>query len=203
MEELTDFICDTEKNWEIATFVDFENTPDLEDASSYVVGVWTDGFFLGDAAEYKNRTEYGSRRYESNKKLVSGMLQRAGYTQAEGESLFDRVIDFEEQLAGVSLTSEDSMDPDVYQKINHTYTLEELESLCSQFPLGKLTEASGYKEGKKFLVEQPDYLKKLDELYTEENLENIKSYMLAGWVAAMADSLDQEAFDLNLVCDKI
>ena len=92
MEELTDFICDTEKNWEIATFVDFENTPDLEDASSYVVGVWTDGFFLGDAAEYKNRTEYGSRRYESNKKLVSGMLQRAGYTQAEGESLFDRVI---------------------------------------------------------------------------------------------------------------
>ena len=203
MEELTDFICDTEKNWEIATFVDFENTPDLEDASSYVVGVWTDGFFLGDAAEYKNRSEYGSRRYESNKKLVSGMLQRAGYTQAEGESLFDRVIDFEAQLAGVSLTSEDSMDPDVYQKINHTYTLEELESLCSQFPLGKLTEASGYKEGKKFLVEQPDYLKKLDELYTEENLENIKSYMLAGWVAAMADSLDQEAFDLNLVCDKI
>lgn len=113
------------------------------------------------------------------------------------------MIDFEAQLAGVSLTSEDSMDPDVYQKINHTYMLEELESLCSQFPLGKLTEASGYKEGKKFLVEQPDYLKKLDELYTEENLENIKSYMLAGWVDAMADSLDQEAFDLNLVCDKI
>ena len=203
MEDMTAYICDPDNYWNMPVFVSFGNTADLEDASSYVVIMTGDGFLLEDAAEYKDRTEYGNRYYESNKKLVGGMLQRVGYTEEEGNAVFDQVINFETQLAGVSLTFEDNMDPDIYQKINNIYTLEELESLCSKFPLMKQLEALGYKDGKRFLVEQPDYFKKLDELYTEENLDSMKAYMMAKGIVSMASSLDQEAFDLWIECGRI
>lgn len=203
LEELTEFICDMDRNWGVTIFAGVGNTPGLDDASAYVVYVGADGFLLEDAAEYTERTEYGDRYYEGRKKAVSGMLQRAGYTEEDGDALFDQVIEFEALLAEVSLSSADFMVPDVYDRINNVYTWEELEELCSSFPLTKLLEAAGYREGELFWMEEPDYFRRLDELYTEENLENMKAYMLANWVKSMATSLDQESFELSLECSGI
>ena len=42
---------------------------------------------------------------------------------------------------------------------------------------------------KEFLVMEPAYLERLNELYTEENLEDIKNYMLVTYVMNMAGML--------------
>ena len=48
----------------------------------------------------------------------------------------------------------------------------------------------------RFILCQPDWLSKVNELYTEENLEALKAYMLKGTLEPLGAFLDQECLSL-------
>lgn len=198
---LSDFICDPERSFAVATFLAPMNQPDWNDTTSYIAAILNDGLLLKDAAEYENRTEYGERIYEANKSLAVALFERIGYETDEAEQVFDSVIALETELAKGSLTSEESMSPDIYEKINNVMSLEEAAALCPNFPMEKFIHAFGYAEAEKFVVSQPEYFKRLNEVYNEENLEAIKAYMLTNYLIFMAGALDEEAYDLLTECD--
>lgn len=116
----------------------------------------------------------------------------------EAEAMFDRMIEFEGKLAEVSLTSEDRMQSDYIQKINNVMTLSEIEEIMPDFPIKEYIDACGYLDAKEFLVPEYKYLKRLNELYTEDNLDDIKNYMLVSYIIGMADKLDKEAFEQSI-----
>lgn len=198
---LSDFICDPERNFGVATFLTPANEPDLNNTTFYIAALLNDGLLLEDAAEYENRTKYGERVYEANKSLAVALFERIGYETDEAEQVFDSVIALETELAKGSLTSEEIMSPDLYEKINNVMSLEEAAALCPNFPMEKLINVFGYAEAEKFLVSEPDYFKHLNEVYNEENLEAIKAYMLTNYLLFMADALDEEAYNLSIECD--
>ncbi|NLG04839.1 MAG: M13 family metallopeptidase, partial [Clostridia bacterium] len=64
------------------------------------------------------------------------------------------------------------------------------------FPLADFIAARGYAASEDFQAYNPAYLEKLNELYTEENLEHMKNYMTVKVALNFLDSLDQEAYDI-------
>lgn len=199
IEAVSEFICDpVGRAMFVPTFLSVGNNTGIDDSSSYITCVEHDKFTLSDAAEYKNRTEYGDRYYSAYKKLSSAMLKRVGYAEDEAEAMFDRMIEFEGKLAEVSLTSEDRMQSDYIQKINNVMTLSEIEEIMPDFPIKEYIDACGYLDAKEFLVPEYKYLKRLNELYTEDNLDDIKNYMLVNYITGMAEKLDKEAFEQSI-----
>lgn len=198
IEELSAFLCDEERSRNVPAFLGCVNSADYNDASSYVVNVVNEGLLLEDSAEYEKRTEQGERYEKAYRELGAVMLKKAGFSQEEAEMVLEQTLELETELAGGILTMEELMSPDVYERVNNVYTMEELKSLCSHYPLTEIIQSMGYGNGERLSVAQPEYFTILDGLYNEENLEKIKSYMLFNYLTSMASRLDQEAFDAQI-----
>lgn len=199
MKELSDFICTNSKlTMGVPRFVTMANNTSLTDSSFYITYVNGDGFLLGDAAEYTNRTELGERIYEAYKKQTVAMLKRLGYTSKEAKAMFDRVIKFEGKLAKVSFTSADMMAPDYIQRSNNEMSNKKTMKLMKTFPLKRYLTAMGYGDAKKYSVDNLKYMETVDKLYTKKNLSVIKEYMIVHYVLGMSSLLDRKAFDLNV-----
>jgi len=203
MEELSDFICDPERDPFVPVIASISNSTDFNDSNRYITSVYTESYILDDSAEYKKRTEMGDRAYEAGLYKTKALLPRLGYTEQEAEEMFRTVIDLEGKLAEVSMTNEEWMSPDHLDKINNIYTPGELDKLSPAFPLTRLIEADGYGAAEKFLVPEPAIIERLNELYTAENLEAFKAYMIQGYVTSLADSLDSRAYDVAVKAGNI
>ena len=198
LEAVSDLICDPDEDSFLPVFMTVEVTTGLDDATSYITDVGHDGFLLEDAAEYGTRTMMGDNYYEADKKEAVALLVRTGYGQEEAEELFDAAIDLEAELAEVSYTSADQMSPDYFENINNIMALPELTALCESYPMADYLKMKDVDGTKQFVVEEPEYIKRLDDIYTEENLEAIKGYMLVKYLLNTADQLDREAYELSV-----
>ena len=203
IEEYTNFICDPKRSCLISPQFGFTNSIDIYDSDNYVTYFVFAGFLLGDAAEYKKRTEQGDRLYDGQLSLHKAMLGRFGYSEDEAKEMFDEVIKFEGKIAETSLTSSDYLGTDIYDKIYNIYTLDELEKLAPNLPIKEYANAYGYGETTKILVYEPKQIARLNELYTEENLEVLKAYSLVRYLRVMSRWLDSEALDANTVAANI
>ncbi len=198
IEEYSKFICDPQRNSMVPDLVFFSNDVDFSNSDSYATWLNFGGFYLGDAAEYKKRTEQGDRYYEGLLSLNKAMLGRFGYSEDDAKKMFDEVIKFEGKVADSSLTSADYMGTDIVDKINNVYTLEEVEKLAPNLPIKELAENYGYGEASQIIVAEPKQLERLNDLYTEENLEALKGYLLVRYLRVMSRWLDNEALEANL-----
>ena len=195
LEELSDFICDPERSLFVPVFLAFENKVSLDDAHRYITWIDTGSLTLKDAAEYANRTEMGELHFEANHYLAKAMLTRLGYSEEEADQMFSDAIDFEGKLAEKRMTSAEELSPDRFERINNVYAHEELSTLTRSYPLTRLLKARQYDNGKEYLVPEPEAVKRIDELYTEDHLDAIRAYMMIGYLNGTAFFLDKESFD--------
>lgn len=212
IDELSDFICsldgtlyirDNGYGYGTGFFVTLKNSSDLNDATSYITEIFTDGFTLDDPAEYSGRTEQGDRYYEAYKYAAAEMLSRFGIEKDEADAMFDDMIALEGKIAEKAMTSEDYMAADMYERINNVMTTEELKSLTVNFPLYQIVSAAGYTDTDQYLVYEPELFGRIDELYTQENLETLKSYVLLHFLFHSMQYLDRDAYETYIACENI
>ena len=203
MDELADFICDPVRSFGVPTFIGAGNGNDLIDSSKYVLYVGTDGLTLGDAAEYKERTELGNLYYGVGQYLTTAMLTRIGYTEQEATKMFDDSIALEAKLAEHAYTNAEQMSPDYMAKIYNIYSMKDLEAASPAFPMTRFLNAFGYGKAKECLVAQPQVIQSVNEVYTAENLDVIKNYMIVKFARAIADSLDREAYEASVTASNM
>lgn len=195
---LTAFLCNLDASYGVPILVSAGNSTGLNDSSRYLVDVSPEGLLLGDSAEYKNRTELGERYYSAAQTLAVYMLKRVGYSEKDANKAFDDTMEIETALASATMTTAEQKADDYIQKINNVYTAEELGKLSPQYPVMKLFRALGISESHEFLVEEPENLKKVNELYTQKNLSKIKNYLIVKFLMGSATSLDRGCFDANI-----
>lgn len=196
MEELTAFILDSGNSWKVPVFVKFKNDPDLKNTGNYLTYIEHADFILNDAAEYSNRTSYGDLYYKAELKIAESLLTRLGYTDKEAQAMFEQAIEFESILAPLSFTKADESLPSYYDRMYNIYEADKLDELSPVFPLSDLLKSRGYGKAERLCVLEPEAIKRLNEIYTEDNLEAIKSYMLAGYITKCGSLLDSEAYDV-------
>ena len=198
LEELSDFLCDRERAFQVPRFVNMENTASLNDATRYILDLSGSSFLLQDPGEYANRSVVGRLLSDVYKKGSAAVLEKLGYSKQEAEKRFDEAIAFETKLAAVCMTADEKKSPDYLQRVNNEYSMADALALAPNFPLERLIDSCGYGEAEKLLVEEPAYLSKLSELYTEENLRGMKSCMLIKYAISQSNYLDRDSFQTML-----
>ena len=194
LDELSAYLCDPEKNL-INNMMKWENGASYDDARYYILKLQTGFLTLSDAAEYGDRTEGGERDYESKLSLAKAMLKRLGVEEKEAQEKFDGMIGFEGKLAEVMFTQADQMSPGYMGKINNVYEREKLDELSPVFPLSRMVQEWGYGSAEKLMIPEPKAIERFNELYTEDNLETMKDWVLLHFLSSAAPLLDKEAYD--------
>ena len=203
VEEMNGFICDFDRSNCVDTFVSIGNSIDLNDPGRYILRINNDALLLEDPSEYSEFTDVGSRAYEAKKTLFTTVAGKLGLKPEAGEEMFNSVLSLEEQLAAVSMSNADKMGEDYYRRMNNVYSEEDLKSLTDNFPLYDMVEGFGYGEAGEYVISEPEVIKKLDGLYTQDNLAVLKNYMTVHYLLYMADKLDRECYEASVEKDNM
>ena len=176
-------------------------TVDLTDSTHYTLGVTTTGLLLGDSAEYRELTEYGAIIKAATTELAQKMLVKLGYTEEEAQQKIENCFAFETMLATVIYTTEEAGSADYLSKINNHFTREELQNAQGKLPILETLEKIGYPAADDYVVSNPKYLEKLNEVYTDDNLTLIRDFFIVRGVVGSASSLDRECYEWGYECD--
>jgi putative endopeptidase len=195
IDDVTSIITDEDTLFTFYDFVGYGVTTGLNDPETYLAIIDTPGLLLRDSAEYSERSELGDMIYNYRKDLFTFIAGKFGMSEADAGDCFDSAIGLETKLSEKIYTTADQYNEDFYDKINNEMSFTEAMALSEVFPLEKLFTVTGYKYNGIYLVTTPDYLKLLDKIYIEENVEGLKSLMLVHYVLDHAGYLDRETYD--------
>ena len=188
---------------QLATLWDSYSTPSLEDSTVRVLETSDCSLLLEDSAEYETLTEYGTVKKEAYQELVRKVLVKAGYTEEEALQKFENCLAFEGLVAPVMYTNEEQGSADFLTRSNNHMTREELAEAQGKLPVLEGIEALGFPEADDYVVTNPAYLTRLNEVYTEENLPLIRDYMIVHGVIDLAGNLDRECYEWNVECNNM
>lgn len=195
LEELTGFLTSEEGLAYCAWLGRMGLRADMEDASWYCLHIGSTVLSLGDSDEYRNLTSVGERSLKAYREEVGLLLEKAGFAEEEAEEIMDRAYAFEEDIASAMMSTAEWYGADAMERSRNRVTMEELEELSPHYPLTEIMKELGLEGSERINLEEPRWLSKINELYTEENLENIKSYLLAHTLYDLRWCLDQETYD--------
>ena len=149
-----------------------------------------------DSAEYSAPTPRGEEMTACSTDLTEYLLVRLGYSEEEARQKIENCMKLEGMLAPVIPTQEERMDPDFSASQNKYVTREELEKIEGNIPiLEELEKVQGFPAQEQYMLPQPAFFEKLNEVYTEENLPLIRDYLIVHNTDAEAPQLDHETCD--------
>ncbi len=165
-----------------------------EDSDLYEVEISGTTLSLGDSAEYKELTEEGKRKKTYNDGMARYMLGRLGYSDADIEDLLEKQLSFEAKIAAYKKTKLERSDPGYVKESINPVTMEDLRNMSPNYPLTQFMEQFGYSDSKLINIYEPKWLTGLNEIYTEENFEEIKAYVTVQAAKYFIDYIDEEAY---------
>lgn len=192
IDELTALLQDKEMLSEVPTLCWYYTRTGLNDPDHYIVFVDQNSLFLGDAEEYKNRSEYGEIIYAYIHDLTVYLGTKFGMSEQEAEDCFEKSISLDTLLAEKSFTTEEQNDESYFEKCNNEMSFDELTSHCQKYPLSEILKSDGFYYDGSYCLTNIDYLDVLDSIYTEEHLEEIKAWMLVKYMIGYSDVIDHE-----------
>ena len=195
VEKLSAYFVETRNEDELAALFFAGSFQDQLDSSKHVLAVSDIGLLLGDSAEYEKLTDYGAIKKEAITELARKMLVKLGYTEDETQKKIDNCFAFETMLAPALYTNEDEQKPDYLEKILNFCSYDEMKEAEGPLPILEALAATGYPETDRYQLTNPDGLKKLIELYTDENLPLIKDFLIVRGAVGAAGSLDRECYE--------
>lgn len=169
---------------------------DYEDSSRNAVFLTGMPFTLDDADEYKHMTSVGERRKQALTPMLEKLLVRVGYSEPEAADVVQRMFDLEGQIASVSMGSEAAKQPDFRQAIYNPVTVAELDALAPVFPITALYGDYIDRGVERFILTDKAWLAKMNEVYTQDNLEGFKAILLCQTLRTACTYLDQSCIDL-------
>ena len=186
----------TDKGYSGSRFFKFDVTAGMYDPDTWILYADAMDLLLSDSAEYRERTAQCDLYEAAYLAVMPKMLERFGYSPEEASGMTVRAFALEAELADSILTRAEKLAPDYSQRINNEMSRAEAEKLCSAFPWLAIMDQRGFAGAQRFLVLQPAYLKKLDALYREDRLEDLKNYLIVKTVKDTMGLLDRESFEL-------
>jgi putative endopeptidase len=177
-------------------FFRFESQRDLSDATRTIAVVGQGGLGLPEK-DYYFRT--GAKDEEIRKqyvKHVTTMLRLLGSREAQAAGDAAAIMKLETALARVSLDVTSLRDP---HNIYHLMPIKDLQALTSAFNWARFYPASGSPAFAQINVEEPEFLKGMNQALAETDLPTIKAYLRWQLVRSAAGvvlpkALDQEKF---------
>ena len=128
--------------------------------------------------------------------MFKKLLARAGYSEEEAAGLWEAFFALETEIAQASIGNAEGASADIRDKAYNPKSAAELAELSPDFPLMEILKP--YTDGgvDRFILTEPEWLAKMNELYTEENVEGFKAWLIYQTLTGTAGMLDQECLDI-------
>ena len=200
IEELSKYLVETPFEQQLHSVWKSGGTINPNDSSSVVLAVMPKSLMLEDAAEYEQETQLGELIREAEGTLAQKLLVKLGYTEEEATAKFQNCLALEGMLASVMYPQKVTKSPEYAALVNNFVSLEEMKELQGNLPILEVFSAAGYPEMEQYMVTEPEYIRKLNELWTDENLQLIKDCFIVHGSEYFAMYLDRDCFDLLQEC---
>ena len=201
MDALTDYLATTPPEDRLYQLFSVDYMVSLDDAAKYDVVVMSTNLLLNDAAEYAAPTALGRTRKRANSTLATRILGKLGYSGAEASAKLERCLAFEAELAASMMSKTDKRRPDYLSRVNNRYTREALARAQGSVPmLAVIEQAEGYPESESYIIFEPEWLAKLNDLYTPDHLEAIRDYLIVHGVLSAKYLLDHDCYEWSRTC---
>ncbi|MEG1360873.1 MAG: M13 family metallopeptidase, partial [Clostridia bacterium] len=173
-----------------------EPLADFMDSTHNALYIESSSFTLGDADEYKSMTSVGERAKQAKTALLQKLFERVGYTPEAASAVIEQMFALETEIASAALGSSDKKQPNYYSSVYNPMTMEELAKQSPTFPIVTMLKAYTDAGVERVIMMDQKWLTKMNELYTQENLEAFKALLLCNTLRESAAYLDQECIDL-------
>lgn len=199
MDELTYYLTNTNPN-AVDSFIDLGvQSPFFSRNQNSVWIAPTENWLIG-ASEYYSKV--GSTFYDckyNNRKAMNYVLGKLGYSKSDIKKILRQSYQFESKLASEHSTQAEQKDLEQYvaKYLNEKYDLKDIEKICGNFPIEEILSSYQLKDSKKFSVNEEKYLTNLGSIYNENNLEKMKSFLIAKTVNNLLPYLDREAYEIS------
>ena len=195
VDDITKLLTDKETVYDYYNFIRIKSDVGLNDPLTYIAALDSPKLILKDSAEYSERTELGDIYGGITKDLFVYAASKFGMTEEDANKCFDEAIALETKLASHIYTTKEQKSDDIFEKVNNEMSIDDVTALSKKFPLKNLLEALGYVYDGIYLVTNPEYITKLDEIYTDDNLEEIKSLMIVKFITENVGIVDKDTYD--------
>lgn len=195
LSEMTAYLSDKD-NLVGAGLFGFSCKESLKTPGKNVVWIEASDLSLSDTAAYKEATDKSELEQEAFEESASYMLKRLGYNKNEINEMIDDCEAFEAALASQMFTEEELAAADHREYIANEYTLDKLSEQAGSLPIDKILKAWGYNKSDVYNVPDIKWLTNLGKkLYREENLEQMKHYMLVHTAVSAMTLCDEKAYN--------
>jgi len=195
IEELSKYAVETPAEQQLYCAWKYGGTVNPNDSSSAILAIMPMVPLLEDAGEYAQETQLGALMKEAEGTLAQKMLVKLGYTEEEAAAKYRNCLEFEGMLASAMYPDSVKKTPEYVVMINNFFTPEEVKELEGNVPILEMINAAGYPEMDQYMVSEPEFIRKLNELWTEENLTMIKDCFIVHGSRSFIPRLDHECYE--------
>ena len=170
--------------------------PDSKDSTHNAVWLNCHSFTLSDPGAYEQPTDASELTREATETLLHATLERVGYAEQEVDAIINALFDVETQIAEGCLSDAEAYAlPNRYEYIYNPYTIDELREASPAFPVVDMLQDYVDAGVDRVIVYEPTWLERMNEVYTQDNVEGFKALLMLQTVQGTGILLDQEAYD--------
>jgi putative endopeptidase len=163
--------------------------PDQKDSKKHILNISQGGLTLPDRENYVGRSRYILKRYQNH---IVRVFMLAGDRLNRAQTEATAVLGVETALAQASADRADSADP---EKRYHIYAFADLQKLAPDFDFGVYFKRVTALPIDTVNVENPAFLKKVNDLLAAAPVDAWKSYFRWHILSEEADALPKEFRD--------
>lgn len=190
-------LADQAKEFElqgIATPWSLHVSSDFKDAQTYTLYLGVPSLLLPDTTYYQENNPTADLLLKAYRQVGEALFQMAGASSDQAARHMDRVIDLDAQMAPHQKSREESAD---YTALYHPRDMETVETYAKDFSFKAVVSDLVSEEVDQVIVTEPDFYDKFDELFNDENIEAVKSWMAFHTLMASGGILSEEIRQLT------
>lgn len=196
MEDLNNLLGDNEIDL-LSTIIRF-NIQENYNNTAYEVYIEPTSLSLIDSSRY-NIANSSNEYYSKVRKFYMSLLQKAGYNESQSSEMIDNMFRFEQYISGSILSSDIDESQRDKSKCDVLVKVEELDTLAPNIKLSQIMKSLKIYNANYIKVSEMDWLKKLDYLWTPQNLYLIKNYIKLNVIKStgryLSEDMDKIYFD--------
>ena len=186
LDDVTKYMTDNSKNPFSVSLVQFGYTPNESAEDTFVLNIKKPKLILDNQSYYIALTDDAYKQKDMKEKLISYLLGRCGYGEKEIKNILAASFRFETKL--VHLNYEEIPD------FKTMYTRSQVLEKAGRYPFKELLDHYKITECDHFMGEV-SYLDKIEGLYKDSNVADMKAYFKAYLTLRAIRYLDREADD--------
>ncbi|MDR3598406.1 M13 family metallopeptidase [Clostridium sp.] len=174
---LKDILSDYEFSY-FQPLINLSVGPDYKDSNINVLYISNSNLGLGNSFYYKDNSGRGNEIKQVYIDYVDKLHKLYGEDELTSKKNAEAFYNIEKCISqNIPSYEEEARDENRIQKSYNVYSLRQLEKLMPNINFSELLSQLNINKPSKIIVENPEELKVVNSLITEENIENMKSYL--------------------------